>query len=109
MILKEYTDKDTENKNRTFVQIKCDVCDSVFSRQKRFVKTHTCSERCRNISSGRTLAINCGYCNKTFDIARSKRLETNYCSRYCKESVDVNSYRQKALRQFGEKCQRCGY
>jgi hypothetical protein len=110
VLLEEFIKKDTENKNRIFVRIKCDVCLDIFERQKRFLNTHTCSERCRNILQGRTLIVNCGYCNKLFDLPKSKKLQVNYCSRFCKDTAQIESnYRLKALRYYGEKCQRCGF
>lgn len=110
MIINEYIAKDTENKDRLFINVDCDICHSIFQRQKRFIKTHTCSERCRNVLQGNTIVTTCGHCNKIFDIAKSKKLDINYCSRNCKDASSINTnYRQKAIRHYGAICQKCGF
>lgn len=129
MIIKEYNDKDTENRTRVFVDISCEICSVVFKRQKRLLKTHTCSAKCRSLLQGTQIKTECAHCGK--DVYRSKsKIEAtqsglSFCNRLCKEAAQKYntaiqpdhygngngefSYRQKAIEEFGASCNECGY
>lgn len=125
MIIKEYIDKDTCNRNRLYARYSCDICGKVKSQQKRFLTNkHYCSPICRSIGNGTRLTVNCAHCNKKFTIPKSKLDKSKsglvFCSRECKDIGQMyikniqpshyknKSYRNKALKIKGYKCNKCG-
>ena len=129
MIVKEFTGLDTCNKNRVFVEVTCDVCSGLFTRQKRLLKQHTCSIQCSNVLKGSAVRINCDNCGiftfkATSKLANSKSGKY-FCSRACKDTAQsymkeiqpahygngtgVHSYRDKAFRVYKPICTDCGF
>jgi len=129
MILKEYIGLDTQNKNRVFVDIECEICGCTFSRQKRKVKTHTCSLRCLSLLKGTSILIFCNHCEKPIERSVSKLTKSKsgqyFCSKECKDIAQTYNkliqpshygtgaseytYRKKAFRYYPHECQLCGY
>jgi hypothetical protein len=129
MIIKEFIDKDTSGKNRLFIEAKCQVCGTVYRRQKRQQKElYTCSIGCNSIAKGSTIELNCDHCGELFLRGKSKlKLSKSgkyFCSRLCKDkaqsymleiqpdhygSGEYSDYRTKALYQLGCVCIQCGY
>lgn len=127
MIIREEYRLDTEGRKRLFVDVECEVCGIEFSRQSRQLKNHTCSSSCLSVSKGKAKRVSCGHCNKEFNkslyqIALSKS-GIVFCSRECKDSAQIymkeiqpghygtgkTRYRDKALRELPNMCNRCGY
>jgi hypothetical protein len=130
MIIKEYTAKDTTGKNRIFAEVKCEVCTSIFVRQKRQLKDrHTCSRTCTNIATGSLVELKCDHCGSDFTKAKSKLSGSKsgkyFCSRSCKDSAQrymveiqpnhygtvtgITCYREKAFKYFKPICSSCGF
>lgn len=109
MIIREYINKDSENRDRIFVEVKCEICKSIFNRQKRFLSTHTCSASCRNILNGVSIITKCGTCDKEIKVSKSRIKSINYCSRKCKDLSQATGYRLLAFKTYGEVCNRCGF
>lgn len=130
-IIKEYVGKDTCNRNRTFVDVKCQICTNIFTRQKRQLNTeyHCCSAMCLNIAKGNSIELHCDHCGDLFIRAKSK-LELSksgkyFCSRKCKDTAQKymieiqpdhygqitghTTYREKAFKTYLPLCNRCGY
>lgn len=130
-IVKEYTSKDTCGKNRVFVDVECQTCTSIFTRQKRQLheQYHCCSSMCLNIAKGNTVELICDHCSTPFVRAKSK-LELSksgkyFCCRACKDAAQKymieiqpdhygtltghTTYRARALKHYRPICNRCGY
>ena len=129
MILQELKRPDTQGKNRSFLEIKCDCCNNIFYRQARLyeAKVDGCSSKCLSVLKGTAVLVNCAHCNKQHYKAASK-LENSksglyFCSRECKDNgqkyikeiqpshygTGESGYRDRALKEYGEFCNRCGY
>lgn len=127
MILKEYIGKDSENRNRAYVELKCDHCNSIYSRQKRQLKDiHGCSPICLSILKGTRVPTNCDHCNNIFYRTPSELIKSksgkHFCSVSCKDKAVIymeeirpehynnsTNYRKRAIREYGEVCQMCGF
>lgn len=126
--MKEYMEKDTEGKNRLFVELNCIICNKKYQRQKRqLTEPYVCSPLCRSIHKGTRVELTCSHCEETFTRAKSKlkssRSGEYFCSRTCKDKAQkyntkiqpdhygkgTTGYRLKALKEYGEVCNRCGY
>lgn len=129
MILKEYNAQDTCGRTRVFVDVECEVCNTIFTRQKRQLKAHTCSLRCGKLLKGERVIIQCAHCGKDVEKAKSRlensRSGMHFCNRECKELVQQymveiqpphygtaspeTGYRDKALKHYPHECTMCGY
>jgi hypothetical protein len=129
MIIREYVSQDTCGRNRVFVDVQCIVCTSIFSRQKRQLKEHTCSLTCNHLLSGRSVELHCDHCDTVFIRAKSKlnlsKSGKYFCSRICKDTAQKYmleiqpehygkglgeySYRDKAFSAYKPICNRCGF
>ena len=129
MIIREYKDLDTGNRTRIFVDVECEVCGTVFKRQKRQVKAHTCSARCVKLLKGERVIVQCAHCGKEVEKPASRVEKSKhgflFCDRECKEagqkyikeiqpshygtSESPRTYRDKAFRHYPHECQLCGY
>lgn len=129
MIIKEYVARDSCNKNRIYVDVKCIICNTTFTRQKRQLTDMCCSPTCRNINIGTLIELKCDHCGNEF--LRSKSSLNNsksgkyFCSRECKDSaqkymIEIQPehygtvtgktvYREKALKYLPNCCNRCGF
>lgn len=131
MIIEEYVAKDTAGKNRLFVKIECQVCKSIFNRQKRQMRNdyHCCSSFCLNFAKGLYIELKCSHCNIDF-VRLKSRLENSksgkyFCGRECKDlaqkymieiqpehygsGTGISSYRDRALNYYPNLCNRCGF
>lgn len=128
MIIKEYSSKDGEGRNRIFLEVECDNCKSTYQREKRQFKGifHGCSPLCLSILKGTRIATNCDHCGNIFYRTPSELLKSksgkHFCSVKCKDKAvlymqeirpehynnSVN-YRKRAIREYGEICQLCGF
>lgn len=129
MIIKEYIDIDTCGRSRIYVDVECKICGTVFKRQKRQLKEHTCSSRCNKLLKGERVEVNCAHCGKTIEKALSKANKSksglHFCNRECKNEGQkyikeiqpshygtgnpTNTYRAKAFAHYPHECQLCGY
>lgn len=129
MIIREYVSKDTCGKNRVFAEVRCDVCTSIFSRQKRQLKEHVCSRSCGNLLNGSSIELRCDHCGDLFIRSKSKlslsKSGKYFCGRKCKDTAQsymleiqpehygtgtgIKRYREKAFKHYKAVCIRCGY
>lgn len=128
MILKEYIGLDTSGRNRKFTESSCTVCTSIFVKQTRQLnKWGTCCIGCTSIAKGNTIECICAHCKESFAKPLSKfsavKSEKHFCSRVCKDTAQSymieiqpnhygtgkSNYRDRALIEYGYKCQRCNY
>lgn len=127
MLIKEFTDLDSQKRQRLFAELSCDICNRIFFRQSRFLKEyHTCSPQCLSILKGNRILLKCANCGERFSRSKSKlnnsRSGLYFCSRACKDVGQTyipeiqpdhygtgENYRKVALSNYGEKCSRCGY
>lgn len=129
MIIKEFTSTDSSGKNRVFVEVKCEVCCSIFTRQKRKLNLHSCSIKCNNVLKGTSIEVICDNCGVPTFKAKSKlensRSGKYFCCRACKDEAQtymteiqpshygtgtgVHSYREKAFRAYKPICSECGF
>lgn len=129
MILKEYNTLDTSGRTRIFVDVECEVCKTVFTRQKRQLKAHTCSLRCVKLLKGERVVVQCAHCGKDVEKQASKlnnsRSGLYFCNRECKELAQKYmqaiqpdhygtasaeaGYRNKAFKYYPHECNLCGY
>lgn len=132
MLIKEFTDKDSENKNRLFVLISCDECNNEVTRYKRYLKEteegkHWCSSLCRSLLMKTRVKLTCNHCKKEFTRATSKLKNSKsgfvFCSKNCKDiaqkyiteiqpehyGTGTRTYRNKALKYYKNECNKCGY
>lgn len=124
--------KKIDNRNRKCWLLKCDNCENEFYRPARFSKKllHFCSVKCFGIYNRKTISLKCDNCGKEFGRKASRNRSKhgfNFCSRLCKDTAQrigginkiqpdhygksngVYNYRERALFEFGEKCEHCGY
>lgn len=126
MILREFIDKDTQNKNRLFAELQCDVCAKVVKKQVRQIKYQTCSQACTEVLKGNRLEVSCAHCGNRFYRAKNKvnasRSGLQFCDRKCKEAAQKynpliqpehygtgSDYRKIALEFYGARCEHCGF
>ena len=125
-ILKEYIQKDSQNKNRIFCNLLCPNCNKVFVRQKRLIKSKYCSRQCKSEYEVK-VTLCCANCKITFKRFPSKMKSASnnlhFCSRACKDEGQKNiveiqpshygtgeeSYRTKAFRSYKPICNRCSF
>lgn len=129
MIIKEYTAQDTCGRNRLYVEVECEVCGTIFNRQKRQLKAHTCSFKCVALLKGDRVIVQCAHCGSSVEKQASKlnnsRSGLYFCNRVCKELAQQyipeiqpahygtasaeTGYRDKAFKYYPHECQLCGY
>lgn len=82
-----------------------------------------CSRECNGLAKRTRVKVSCFRCHKEFERHLNKLQENNYCSRECKEldqqiggplalphyKDGLSSYRERAFRFYGKKCDLCGY
>ncbi len=130
MFIKEFIKKDSENRNRIFLKIKCDYCGNIFFRQKRFYKflneKQFCSPTCKGLYNETIIKITCAHCKKEFTRSVNKLKNSKsgiyFCCRACKDKAQSyikeiqpnhygtgeSNYRSKALNNLPNKCDICG-
>ncbi len=129
MIIKEYVSKDTQGKNRVYVDIECQVCTTIFSKQKRQIKSnyYTCSRQCLSLAKGSAVELACDHCGGAVIKPTSKLSGSKsgkyFCTRECKDIAQTymveiqpdhygtvsKDYRAKALRELPHVCVRCSF
>src|SRR6267154_4414164 len=86
-------------------------------------KAKYCNRECHGFAKRTRVKVSCFRCHKEFERHLNKVQENNYCSRECKEldqqiggplslphyKDGYTVYRNRALRQYGKKCDCCGY
>ena len=86
-------------------------------------KAKCCSRDCNGLSKRTRVKISCSRCHKEFERHLNKVQKNNYCSRSCKDldqqiggplalphyKDGIRSYREKALKHYGKKCNLCGF
>lgn len=129
MILGEERQHDSAGKVRVFLLLKCDYCDTEFSRQKSLYKSehHGCTRLCISFLKETKVKLKCSHCSseiikKRANLANS--IHSKYfCDRECKEAgqryikeiqpdhygTGEANYRERALKEYGAKCNRCDY
>lgn len=124
---------DSEGRRRLYNFYICDSCNTEYKKQKRLTQNakyeHFCSIKCGTISNinNTYLTLQCATCNITFNRLKSKlslsKHNVYFCSRKCKDIGQTfiksiqpahygsgeTHYRDKALRNFPNKCFCCGY
>ena len=134
-IIKEYRSKDTNDRNRTFVEFECDFCHHPHSKQKRFLSIiNFCSHKCSGEykKSIHSKEYSCSFCSKRLLRNPSKQKNSKsglfFCSKHCRNEAQKikngmieiwpihygtsdggNSYRQWALETYPNKCNNCNY
>lgn len=88
-----------------------------------------CSQKCHSITTRDRVTVNCAYCGVEFGKTKSRASRTksglHFCSREHKDAaqrfdsgIDISppnykggasNYRARALRDYGERCEKCGY
>lgn len=82
-----------------------------------------CSRECMGLHRRTRVKVSCFRCFEKFERQLNKVREINYCSRKCKEEDQqiggplalphygdgVSEYRNRALRQYGKKCNSCNF
>lgn len=131
MVLNEYNAKDTLGRNRVFVDVSCQICKNIFTRQKRQLNSeyHCCSSICLSVAKGSTVRLLCDHCGNEFLRAKSKlKLSASgkvFCRRTCKDSAQKymleiqpshygtgtgsSTYRSIAFSAYKPICNRCGF
>lgn len=120
-----YEAKDSQGRQRVFVELPCQVCGTLFTRQERLLRNNSCSRRCSNVLDGTALKLACTACGETVFKSISKVPESGhvFCSRACKESeqkvggllalehygTSEVTYRAKAFKAYPHKCNACSY
>lgn len=132
--MKNFKKKNNCGKSRSFVEIKCDFCEVLFLKPRRFIKETSrnfCSKKCSDeASKSERVELVCANCNKSFNrlSSRLKRSRSGiyFCSRECKDigqRIESNikeihpshynqgkrNYKVMAFRNFEHKCNRCGF
>jgi len=107
--------------------VECTNCGTEFKKKPSEMSksgNNFCSRKCMGEFSSKKINVNCGTCNR--EIERTPRdIEKTttgscYCSRKCtaiaSNTVEVrgvietiNNYRTRAIKEYGESCNRCGY
>ena len=136
LIMKEIRIK-KGNRNRKAFRTNCGYCGKEIVRETRDRKTksgkHYCDVSCSNSDLLRNrVKLSCSYCGKEIEKAPSKirasRSGHLFCDRNCKDlasrlyqnntvwdmlpehyGTSKTRYRDYALREYGSKCQKCGY
>lgn len=129
MIIKEFVARDTCNKNRVFVEVECECCDTIFTKQKRQLTDYACSSLCRSILKGKRVLVKCAHCGadvyKAISRVNSSRNGIFFCNKICKDEGQkyikeiqpdhygtadpANTYRKLAFDNQPHHCQMCGY
>lgn len=131
MIVNEYYGRATDNRNRLLIDISCDVCNTVVTRQKRYLRDidnkHWCSREHMMVLKGNRILFTCNHCRKEFYRAKSSSKNSKsgkyFCTRECKDiaqkymkeiqpthyGTGIRNYRNKALNNLPNKCNKCGY
>ena len=92
-IIKEFEKKDSESRIRIFVEFKCDSCQQISFKQKRFLKeTNFCSRKCGSQFklAKITTEVICRFCSKIFrkknSTLHNSKSGIYFCSKKCKDS-----------------------
>lgn len=131
MIIREFTERDTQNKNRIFVEIKCDVCTNISIKQKRqvteFEGKHWCCAEHMSIIKGTRVYVNCAHCGasstKPKSALNNSKSGLYFCDRACKEAgqsyikeiqpghygTGKHGYRKLAFDNKLHECNICGF
>lgn len=106
----------------------CEQCKEAF-RAPRHAHSRYCSRKCCGAARRTRAQRICAFCGGAFESAPSKARKSRsgllFCSRRCKDRAQrieglpalhlphygtgACAYRRKALRDYGARCQRCGY
>lgn len=131
-LLYTITEKDTQGKNRVFNYYSCNTCESKYRKQKRFegsTQEHYCSKTCYTKQNNNHVTLICAHCGIEFSrkasYVNNSKSGLYFC---CREHKDIGqtyikdiqpdhygtgsgeySYRDKAFREYGKVCSRCGY
>lgn len=101
----------------------CKCCSNLFDPPRpKYSKIQFCSTRCVNVYKGRLIEKTCLYCDKKFDIAKSKIDRGanfgKYCSHTCRlaywsrrsvSTASPTNYRKNAWKFYDKKCYDCGW
>jgi len=120
--------KDTSGK--TLIESNCKICGNIFYKRPSS-KQKFCSLLCSNSRFKNSVELFCDFCNKEFSRPTSKLKNSKsglvFCSRSCKQEAQVmgdsrfdsirpdhygtgeSTYRTRALKEYGERCNRCAY
>jgi len=125
-IIEEFTDKDSENKTRTYCRLECPNCKGIFTRHKRLIKSEYCSRKCKSEKEIK-VTLTCATCDLSFTRTPSKTKSASnnvhFCCRKCKDEGQKSikeiqpdhygtadePYRRKALNHYKHICNRCSY
>jgi len=105
------------HKYSDMIPIKCDICDKIYSKQQKFVKSqlklypnrkHHCSLQCKSKAYSQKVHIQCKNCEKTFlkRINQIKKYPNSFCSSSCAATYNnthkTHGYRRSKLEKFLE-------
>jgi 5-methylcytosine-specific restriction endonuclease McrA len=135
----EKAGKGRKDKKRSAVKLSCSQCGKEFLKAKHLLvegqENYYCSKSCSGKSQKTSIEFTCAYCGKIFErrpsSKRNSRSGFYFCTRKCKDSAQriygndniiheilpdhytgtatIFNYRQIALLEYGEVCNRCGY
>lgn len=111
--------------------VDCVECGVVFYVPKHKMHQKYCSKDCDSLSRKKRCDLKCDFCGKDFQRKKSQLKKSKhglyFCSRECKEQAQsiggitalqpshygtgtgADTYRERALAFYGEKCCVCGY
>ena len=119
-----------DGKKRALYLTRCRRCGRFYFVPWHVLKkTKYCSHTCSDPASRRRVKLVCAYCHKKFERKPSGLVKSKsglyFCNRNCKDQAQqlggiaaiqpshygngANSYRKRALKAKGKKCERCGY
>ena len=121
-----------DGQTRVLYRRVCGTCGSETYRPKKSIRVvNYCSQKCSAKAQDTKISCLCAWCGNSVRV-RPARLETSksglvFCSKGCKDRAqslsglqtswpphfgtagDESTYRERALRAYGEKCDGCGY
>lgn len=111
-----------DGKTRKLSSHICPQCGKEFFAPLKS-KAKCCSRECSGLRKRTRVKVLCIRCHKEFERYLNKLRENNYCGRECKEldqqiggplalshyKDGIRSYREKALKSYGKRCDRCTY
>lgn len=135
--MREFVKEDSQGKRRTYLELSCSGCGSLFHRLKKTVNKNLskgitkeyCSFQCRLTDEGKTVVVKCAFCGKKVKKATSKLRNSKhgiyFCNRGCKDNgqrvesgiTDIqpphyhdgaNYYSKLARKSHGNVCKDCG-
>jgi hypothetical protein len=133
MKLREEYQIESGTRSRLFNIYSCDYCGKEYRKQKRLAEgatqEHYCSKTCFTNDTSDRVELECSHCGILFKRPRSKLLSSKSGKYFCcREHKDIGqtyikeiqpghygigngiaSYREKALRHYGNACTKCGY